>query len=155
MRILAKKTATVGIVGGKYNASVKSVVWTPTDTSGYFVVHFEVHNVEGKTYAKAFRQNVFPTWTRRVEVDRDAYGEPIYEYVEAPNLLGELLELARVGCGSIPEEIEDDDPKRLARTLTEFLQDVEYKLTLVETLTEQGEKTPYFEAIVGGLGRWK
>lgn len=155
MRIISRKQATVGIVGGKYNASVRSVVWTPTDNGGYFVVNFDVHNVDGKTYAKSFRQNVFPTWTRRVEVGKDAYNEPIYEYVEAPNLLGELLELAQSVNSNIPDDIDDDDPKRLSQTLTTFLQDVEYRLTLVESLSEQGEKTPYYEAVVGGLGKWE
>lgn len=154
MRIISRKQATIGIVGGKYNASVRSVVWTPTDNGGYFAVYFDVHNVDGKTYAKTYRQNVFPTWTRRVEVGRDAYDEPIYEYVEVPNLLGELLELAQSVNSNIPDDI-DDDPKKVAQMLTTFLQDVEYKITLVESLSEQGEKTPYYEAIIKGLGKWK
>lgn len=155
MRIIAKKTATVGLVGGKYNSTVRSVVWTPTDKGGYFAVYFDVHNVEGKTFAKSFRQNVFPTWVRRVEVGRDHNKQPIYDYVENVNLIGHLLELARLGCSSIPAEIEDDDPKKIARLLTTFLQDVEYKITLVESLTDQGEKSPYFEAVVEGLGKWE
>ena len=142
-RLFAKKTATVGIVVGDYIGTVDSVKVVKGAKDGrdfwYFAVEFTVEHVEGQTKANRLYQNVFPTYSRKVEVSEGVWEEqPVY------NLVGHLLELAREHNPSIPEEI-DDEPENLARLIQDWLCDIKFKLRVFPHLDEQSQSTPYWD----------
>lgn len=142
-RLFAAKTATVGLMTGAYHATLSTIKVVDGVKDGrdywYFAIEFEVEHIDGETKANRFCQNVFPTYSRRVEVSDGVWEEqPVY------NLVGHLLELAREHNPSIPEEI-DDEPKNLARLIGQWLADIKFRLDVFPKLDDQSQTTPYWD----------